>query len=66
MKIWLHGLAAAAISTAADAGVTLLGATVFAPGLLQNGQFWLVLGGTIGFAAMKSAFLYLKQSPLPK
>lgn len=66
MKAWIHGLAAATISAAADAGVTLLGATMFAPGLLQSGDFWAVLGGTIGFSALKSAFLYLKQSPLPQ
>lgn len=66
MKAWMHGLAAATISAGADAGVVLLGGMMFAPGLLQDHQFWAVLGGAIGFSAIKSALLYLKQSPLPK
>lgn len=65
IKAWIWGLGTAVISAAADSGVALLGATVFAPELMRDGRFWLVLFGTIGFAALKSAFLYLKKSPLP-
>lgn len=66
MKAWIYGLATGCISAAADSAVALLGGIVFAPGLLADHQFWTVLGGCIGFSALKSAFLYLKQSPLPK
>lgn len=66
IRTWLHGLAAAVISAAADSGVALLGGIMFAPGLLADHQFWAVLGGTIGFSALKTALAYLKQSPLPK
>ena len=65
MRGWIYGLVAACVSAAADAGVTLLGGVMFAPGLLQDRDFWMVLGGTIGFSALKTAFAYLKQSPLP-
>ena len=38
IRTWLHGLAAAVISAAADSGVALLGGIMFAPGLLAESR----------------------------
>ena len=64
LKLWLHGLMAAAISGLASAtggsiGATVAGLDVFSP------VFWKVTGGAAIGGALVAVVGYLKQSPLP-
>lgn len=64
---WLHGLLGGAIGGAASAGSAWLGMAAAKAGGLDvptlNFKALLVICGT---SALSSAFLYLKQSPLPE
>jgi hypothetical protein len=65
LKAWLYGLLSGVIAAAANAGSAAVGAMVFAPDLLKNGQFWEVIAGTAAFAGLKTALAWLAKSPLP-
>ena len=66
MKIWLHGLAAAAITGAATTGGGVLSAMAFAPKMVWNVEFWATVGGSAVFGAVFGAVLYLRKSPVPE
>jgi hypothetical protein len=62
-KVWLHGLVAAAISSAAS-GIT---AAIVDPSAFNFTKSGLVKIGTLcGVNALIAVAAYLKQSPLPK
>lgn len=58
MRVWLHGLAAAAISGAVDS-LILAG---IEPHIFNEPQKFLAL---LGAGAVKSVALYMKKSPIP-
>ncbi len=66
-ETWLHGLVGGAIGGAANAGASWIGmVSAKAAGLDVPTLNLKSLGIICGTSALLSAFLYLKQSPLPE
>lgn len=64
LKIWFHGLIAAALSGLASSTGGVIGASV--AGLdVWSPAFWKVTGGAAVGGALVAVVGYLKQSPLP-